>query len=130
MSEMLCNPLLVFLGGGLGAVSRYLVTTFIGHQVGGNFPFGTFTANIIGSFLMGFAMFCFLNRGMAVPEHIRLLLLVGFLGGFTTFSSFSMETVSLIQNQHILSSIMNVAGNVCLGIGAVLAGMLAANTLN
>ena len=46
MSEMLWNPLLVFLGGGLGAVSRYLVTTFIGHQVGGNFPFGTFTANI------------------------------------------------------------------------------------
>lgn len=65
-----------------------------------------------------------------MPEHIRLLLLVGFLGGFTTFSSFSMETVSLIQNQHILSSIMNVAGNVCLGIGAVLAGMLAANTLS
>lgn len=130
MSDMLLNPLLVFLGGGLGAVSRYLLTSFIGNQVGGNFPFGTFTANVLGSFCMGFAMFCFMSRGMAVPEHIRLLLLVGFLGGFTTFSSFSMETVSLLQNQHIVSSIMNVAGNVCLGIGAVLAGMMAANAMS
>ena len=130
MPDMLLNPLLVFLGGGLGAVSRYLLTSFIGNQVGGNFPFGTFTANVLGSFCMGFAMFCFMSRGMAVPEHIRLLLLVGFLGGFTTFSSFSMETVSLLQDQHIVSSIMNVAGNVCLGIGAVLAGMMAANAMS
>ena len=130
MPDMLLNPLLVFLGGGLGAVSRYLLTSFIGNQVGGNFPFGTFTANVLGSFCMGFAMFCFMSRGVAVPEHIRLLLLVGFLGGFTTFSSFSMETVSLLQNQHIVSSIMNVAGNVCLGIGAVLAGMMAANAMS
>ena len=130
MPDILLNPLLVFLGGGLGAVSRYLLTSFIGNQVGGNFPFGTFTANVLGSFCMGFAMFCFMSRGVAVPEHIRLLLLVGFLGGFTTFSSFSMETVSLLQNQHIVSSIMNVAGNVCLGIGAVLAGMMAANAMS
>lgn len=130
MPDMLLNPLLVFIGGGLGAVSRYLLTSFIGSHVGGNFPFGTFTANVLGSFCMGFAMFCFMSRGVAVPEHIRLLLLVGFLGGFTTFSSFSMETVSLLQNQHIVSSIVNVAGNVCLGIGAVLAGMMAANAMS
>ena len=79
---------------------------------------------------MGAVMFYFLNKSMPVPEHIRLLLLVGFMGGFTTFSSFSMETVSLMQNQHVMSSMLNVVGNVSLGIGAVLMGMFAANWLS
>ena len=126
---MLNNAILVFAGGGLGAVSRYLLTSFVGSHVSGNFPLGTFAVNVLGSFLMGFVMFYFINRDMAVPEQVRLLLLVGFMGGFTTFSSFSMETVSLIQSQHILPSLLNVAGNVFLGIAAVVAGMFAANTM-
>ena len=127
---MLLNALLVFVGGGLGAVSRYLVTTFMGNHVGCSFPYGTFAANIIGSFCMGAVMFYFINKSLPVPEHLRLLLLVGFMGGFTTFSSFSMETVSLMQNQHVMSSMLNVVGNVSLGIGAVLMGMFAANWLS
>ena len=75
-------------------------------------------------------MFFYCQQKQNVPEHIRLLLLVGFMGGFTTFSSFSMETVSLMQNQHVMSSMLNVVGNVSLGIGAVLMGMFAANWLS
>ena len=127
---MLLNALLVFVGGGLGAVSRYLVTTFMGNQLGSSFPYGTFAANIIGSFFMGAVMFYFINKSLPVPEQLRLLLLVGFMGGFTTFSSFSMETVSLMQNQHLVFSMLNVVGNVSLGIGAVLMGMFAANWLS
>lgn len=126
---MLTNAMLVFLGGGLGAVSRYMVTTFMGNHIPGDFPFGTFTANILGSFLMGFIMFYFTNKSLPVPEHFRLLLLVGFMGGFTTFSSFSMETFSMFQAQQILSPLLNVVGNVCLGLIAVLMGMYMANTL-
>ena len=74
---MLFNAMLVFVGGGLGAVSRYLVTTFMGNHVGGSFPYGTFAANIIGSFCMGAVMFYFINKSLPVPEHLRLLLLVG-----------------------------------------------------
>lgn len=127
---MLLNALLVFVGGGMGAVSRYLVTTFMGNHLGSSFPYGTFAANIIGSFFMGAVMFYFINKSLPVPEQLRLLLLVGFMGGFTTFSSFSMETVSLMQNQHLVFSMLNVVGNVSLGIGAVLMGMFAANWLS
>ena len=78
---------------------------------------------------MGFIMFYFTNKSLPVPEHFRLLLLVGFMGGFTTFSSFSMETFSMFQAQQILSPLLNVVGNVCLGLIAVLMGMYMANTI-
>ena len=127
---MLFNAMLVFVGGGLGAVSRYLVTTFMGNHVGGSFPYGTFAANIIGSFCMGAVMFYFINKSLPVPEHRRLRLWVGLRGGCTTLSSVSMETVSLMQNQHVMSSMLNVVGNVSLGVGAMLMGMFAANWLS
>lgn len=98
---MMQNAGLVFLGGGLGAVCRYLVTTQIGARFGTMFPWGTLSVNLLGSLLMGWILGLILllteRTGSGLGEAARLLLTVGFLGGFTTFSSFSMETLTLLR---------------------------------
>ena len=117
----------VFLGGGLGAVCRYLATSFFAVRFGSAFPYGTLFVNVSGSFLMGVLMgllplFPFGDKYL--PENLRLLLAVGFLGGFTTFSSFSMETLTLLQGANALSALWNVLANVAFGVAAAWAGLL------
>ncbi|MBO4401601.1 MAG: fluoride efflux transporter CrcB [Selenomonadaceae bacterium] len=112
--------LLVFAGGGLGAMARYFVTTTLAGKLG-NFPLGTLTANLLGSFLMGLVVG--LIAGRASMEPLRLLLAVGFLGGFTTFSSFSAETLALLQGGQIFSAAANVLVSVALGLAACAAGL-------
>ena len=117
----------VFLGGGLGAVCRYLATSFFAVRFGSAFPYGTLFVNVSGSFLMGVLMgllplFPFGDKYL--PENLRLLLAVGFLGGFTTFSSFSMETLTLLQDANALSALWNVLANVAFGVAAAWAGLL------
>ena len=116
----------VFLGGGLGAVCRYLATSLLAVRFGTAFPYGTLFVNVSGSFLMGVLMgllplFPFGDKYL--PENLRLLLGVGFLGGFTTFSSFSMETLNLLQEPHTLSALANIFMSVALGITAAWAGI-------
>ena len=118
--------LYVFLGGGLGAVCRYLATTAIGARFGMMFPFGTLFVNTLGSFLMALIMGFLLTMAKAnnlLSEPLRLLLTVGFLGGFTTFSSFSMETLTLIRSGSIVLAIANIAANVLLGLIAAILGL-------
>ena len=115
--------LYVFIGGGLGAVCRYMATTAIGARFGMMFPLGTLFVNTLGSFLMAFVMGILLSLAKSsnmLPESLRLLLTVGFLGGFTTFSSFSMETVNLINGGSVLLALANVCINVLLGLGAAI----------
>ncbi|MBR1695706.1 MAG: fluoride efflux transporter CrcB [Selenomonas sp.] len=117
--------LYVFIGGGIGAVCRYFVTTMAGALLGGMFPWGTFTVNVLGSFLMGLVMGSLLPLAKSLqllPESLRLLLTVGFLGGFTTFSSFSMETMTLLRGDSSLLAMMNILGNIVWGLAAVYAG--------
>ena len=117
---------MVFCGGGLGAVCRYLVTTHIGERFGVLFPFGTLTVNTLGSFLMGLIMGVLLllsERFELTTESFRLLLTVGFLGGFTTFSSFSMETMTLLRGGSYFYAIANILLNVLLGLLAVWLGL-------
>jgi len=111
--------LLVFVGGGLGATCRYLVTSLLAGKLG-SFPLGTFTANIVGSFVMGLVLGILVGKS---SEHFRLFAAVGFLGGFTTFSSFSAETLNLLQGGQIFLAAANVLVSVAVGLIACATGM-------
>ena len=124
--------LYVFLGGGLGAVCRYLATTAIGARFGMMFPFGTLFVNTLGSFLIALIMGFLLTMAKAnnlLSDPLRLLLTVGFLGGFTTFSSFSMETLTLLRSGSIVLAISNIAANVVLGLIAAILGLCLATII-
>lgn len=90
--------LVIFIGGGLGSVLRYLVNRWVLTWFHLSFPLGTFLVNVIGCFLIGFFIF-YINKSQPLP--LRLFLVTGFCGGFTTFSSFAFENVELIENQQI-----------------------------
>ncbi len=120
---------LVLIGGGIGSICRYVATTLIGSIGGTVFPFGTLFVNLLGSFLMGFLMFFFLDEHFTLPETLRLFLAVGFLGGFTTFSSFSMESLLLLRGDSFFYAFANLASNMLLGLLAVWLGMQAAGRL-
>lgn len=122
--------LIVFLGGGAGAACRYLVTIQVGARLGSGFPYGTLTVNTVGSFIIGLLTFYFLCRGESVPDNLRLLLVVGFLGGFTTFSSFALETLNLGNGEQLGMAMLNIAANVGATLLAVFLGMMAARAIN
>ncbi len=109
---------MVFLGGGLGALSRFIVAGAVQGVYGGDFPLGTFTVNVIGSFLIGF-LFSLEGFGLLSYEN-RLLLMVGFLGGFTTFSSYMLESI----NMPMSTSWLNIIGQVVLGLVAAYLGII------
>ena len=117
---------MVFIGGGLGAACRYIVTTHVGARFGTFFPFGTLLVHPVGSFLMGVVMGVLLllvEQSNFTDEPWKMLLTVGFLGGFTTFSSFSMETLTLLRGGSYLYAVLNVLANIACGLFAVAGGM-------
>jgi CrcB protein len=120
--------LLVFVGGGVGSVARYLTSTWMASRFGPAFPWGTFTVNLVGSFLIGLLATLADERG-AISPQTRLLLVVGLLGGFTTFSSFSLETWRLAEQGDLAPALLNVLGNVALGLAAVVLGIAAGRSL-
>ena len=104
--------LTVFAGGGIGSLCRYLVSSVVNGQTKALFPFGTFTVNCAGSLLVGF--FFYLFERCTIPSGLRILLMTGFLGGFTTFSSFSMETINLFRGGENRLFLLNLVGtNAC-----------------
>jgi len=107
--------IIVFIGGGIGAVTRYWLSGIIAHYMGTGFPYGTLTVNIIGCFLIGFLM-TFFEAGFAIIPGLRMFLTVGFLGGLTTYSTFSFETITLLQEGNYFYGIANILGTtvVCL----------------
>jgi len=118
--------LMVLLGGGAGSLARYVIGTAIMNRAGGRFPLGTVFINLTGSFLIGFIMTILTERLTPNPNW-RLLLVVGFLGGYTTFSSFEWETLSLVRDGARWLGLINVLGSVMFGyvavwLGAVVAG--------
>lgn len=113
----------IMLGGSLGAIARFIVSTTINEKIAGNFPYGTLTVNVLGSFIMGFlAMWLVENFGL--NPLARLAIFVGFLGAFTTFSTFSMETLNLIEEGLISRALLNMLVNVFLSVFAVWLGIL------
>jgi len=114
--------LLVGMAGFFGAVSRYLVGGWVYRMLPSSFPFGTLAVNIIGSLLLGAVFQLGTERAVLSPE-VRVAIGTGFLGAFTTFSSFSLETVNLLKEGSLLLATLNVGGNVLLCLGAVMLGM-------
>lgn len=120
--------LLVFLGGGLGAAARHGVNRASFAILGPAFPWGTLIVNVVGGMLMG-ALVGWLALRSASAEPMRLLLATGLLGGFTTFSAFSLDAILLWQRGHPWASAAYVAASVLLSIGGLLAGMAAVRSL-
>ena len=112
----------VGIGGAAGAIGRYLVGRELTTRVDGAFPWGTFTVNVIGALLIG-VLFAVLTEHGVGDDHLRLLLVVGVLGGFTTFSSFALEAVNLLESGQWPIAVAYVVGSNLLGIVACVAGM-------
>jgi CrcB protein len=109
------------IAGALGALARYDLGTAVGQRFP-NFPWGTLVINVSGSFALGLLFVVLTERTTASPE-LRSALTIGFLGAYTTFSTFSLETVKLIEDGAMVAAAMNVVGNVALGLTAAWAGV-------
>jgi fluoride exporter len=120
----------VALGGATGTVARYLLA-LAALPISGSLPWGTILINIVGSFIIGFFGTLTLSQGRyPVPETLRLFVMVGICGGFTTFSSFSLQTLDLLRAGALGRAAFNVAGSVALCLAAVAIGHLAGAALN
>lgn len=114
--------LLVFLGGGLGAVLRHGAGVIAVRALGTQFPYGTLAVNVVGALVMGAAVAWFGARG-ELSSPLRLFLTTGLLGGFTTFSAFSLETVLLYERGLAGLALLYVLASVVVCVGALVAGM-------
>jgi fluoride exporter len=116
---------LVFLGGGLGALGRWGFGLGAARVMGNAWPWGTFGVNVVGGFMMGLVMGHLMKSGAAAPtnDHWRLFLATGVLGGFTTFSAFSLETAKMIEAGHWQNAGLYSLASVVFCVCAVFAGM-------
>lgn len=119
--------LYVALGGAIGASARYLVGGWMGAWLGPDFPWGTFFANVSGSFLIGVVLV--LVEGGALPAGARPFLAVGILGGYTTFSSFSYESLGLLTDTGVVLTLLNILGQLVLGLIFVYLGVVVGRLL-
>lgn len=119
---MLSSVFAISLGGAVGALSRYGASTIIANWFGREFPFGTLLVNILGSFLIGVAYVFLVERDLLGSEW-RLGLITGVLGGFTTFSAFSLETVGLLQENAYGRASLYVFLSVAVCLGATVLGL-------
>jgi CrcB protein len=117
--------LLVAIGGAFGSMARYSVSAAISRMTSSAFPWGTLAVNVAGSFLIGLLMIVLLKAG-EWRENSHFLLITGVMGGFTTFSSFSWETVKLLEDGRLLLAVTNIFASVAICLLATLAGALLA----
>ena len=121
----------IALGGALGSVARFGCSSLISGWAGETFPFGTLAVNVLGSFVIGFfAGLTGPDGRLLVPGDVRQFVLVGICGGFTTFSSFSLQTLTLAQDGEYVRAGLNAAGSVMLCLVSVWLGAVAAQALN
>ncbi len=127
-ARSMINILIIGIGGFLGAVTRYGVAIWIGQRWGRSFPLGTFVINITGSFLIGLLMTLMTEKIIENPQW-RLLLVVGFLGAYTTFSTFEYETGALLKDSEWLYAGLNVVLSVVVGFIALKLGEIIAKSV-
>lgn len=116
--------LAIATGGAAGAVMRYLASNGIHNVLGRGFPYGTLAVNVIGSLLMGFLYILLIER-LSLGAEWRAFLLVGLLGAFTTFSTFSIETLNLMENGEVIKALTNVILSVVVCLMAAWFGVIA-----
>ena len=114
--------LLICLGGAVGTGARYLIGGLAARWLGPEFPYGTLFINVLGSFLIGFIQQVGLTT-LAIPETTRLVLTIGVMGGLTTYSSFSYETIRLIENGSWLGAAANIVLTTCLCLVVCVLGL-------
>lgn len=120
---MVKTILLVALGGGIGSVFRYLSSVFVNRFFPNHFPYATFIVNIIGCFLIGF-LIGYAEKNQLTSPQFKYFLITGFCGGLTTFSTFSLENVELMQNNQMLIMFAYIALSVIVGLFSVWLGLL------
>ena len=114
--------LFLAVGGAFGAVSRYLVQGWVQDLAGGRFPWGTFVVNISGSFALGLLFALAMDRAILSPD-VRVPLMIGFIGSYTTFSTLMLESWVLVEEGDLLRMFGNLALSVTVGMVAVVAGL-------
>ena len=112
------NWLAVAIGGALGSVARYALSSWIFDITSHKFPYATLIVNVAGSFVMGILFVVIVERA-ALPAEMRSLLMIGFIGAFTTFSAFSLDALGLWQNGHVLMSVIYMIATVILCLVAI-----------
>lgn len=118
--------LIVSGGAALGGALRYWLSNFVYKFLPADFPYGTLAVNVIGSFILGFVMFSLFEKEL-ISQDLRLFLTVGFCGGFTTFSTFSFETVNLMKNSEMLLAAANILANLILCMAGVYLAYILSN---
>lgn len=124
----MANIVIIGVGGFIGAVARYGIALWIGQRWGRSFPLGTFIINVTGSFLIGLLMTVMAERFTENPQW-RLFLVVGFLGAYTTFSTFEYETGALLKDSEWLYAGLNVVLSVVVGFAALKLGEVIAKSI-
>jgi CrcB protein len=114
---------LIALGGAGGAVARYLVDTFVAERLSGAFPWGTLVVNGSGSLALGL-LFALATERAVLPAESRAFLMIGFLGGYTTFSTLMLESWRLLEDGALGLAVLNLAGSLVVGCLAVFAGLV------
>ncbi len=113
----------VAVGGAFGSMSRYMLMVSVSRYLSPSFPYGTFAANVLGSFLLGVVIAIIATMPPARARDLQLLLAVGFLGGFTTFSTFTMDAFMLMEKGLLVETILYVLGSFIVSLLAFIAGM-------
>jgi CrcB protein len=115
--------LAIAVGGAVGSVLRFWMSTWVHSFAGRSFPYGTLTVNVLGCLVMGFLFVLFVDR-LSDNAVLRAGILIGVLGGFTTFSSFSIETFNLIEQGAWFKAVVNMTGSLLLCVGATWVGVI------
>lgn|SRR5690554_4490904 len=119
---MIRTIILVGIGGGIGSILRYLTSVLFAKCFQTGFPWGTLSVNVIGSLIIGLLIGCFSREGISQPD-LKFLFVIGFCGGYTTFSAFSLESINLFQSGNSALAFTYIAASVLISLLAVWCGL-------